>query len=585
MAVQVKNETHSDSIPMEGVNFQDSDDDPVVRELDVYLSPEFSGQMYLLQYPLVLQHHPDTRINNDDDDDDDDWLQQPPLRARIKSRHNLFTEDHAIPTHAVGGGHGGYAGMPQRTFESQTIPIDTHLCIGKIGKSETDDHAPIIHLVPLTHIYHMRPSFRHVDDTDHQGSPHNFHATDMMNEDHPNEAEEDAEEDYHPGAAAALAKKSPVLFQRKESERAVLARQSSYAFKKSSEDAEPWQDLEVIHAAGNDDGEPVMSDTTVSWNQRAILKAVPESIWASSSSSSDQTKLNASGNSYIQSLNYYHDQHPKHHPLVSTGRDQKVVSIPTMNHYEDDLQQWVSRLSSMLQSGCPIPYSILKWQLLQNVPATTMTDSRPDTLLPDDVLFLALSSCAVLCRGNWCLHSRFVFPTSTPHNKQASNLSSSSSSSSFSGAGGLLLLQRLRTLILLVFQDHGIVYRPPLSRVVRYMVQPRQPFPLGTATTPHDESILSPDQIAFVLSNVAKPHPSQTPNNNNNNNNTGGGGGGGWVLKVEDDVSFLKLYPSVVQQHAEYWNRQRRRFRTELEIYQDFCGCASGRIEDEFMNE
>jgi hypothetical protein len=109
---------------------------------------------------------------------------------------------------------------------------------------------------------------------------------------------------------------------------------------------------------------------------------------------------------------------------------------------------------------------------------------------------------------------------------------------------------------------------------------------LGTTTTPHDESILSPDQIAFVLSNVAKPHPSQTPNNNNNNNNnTGGGGGGGWVLKVEDDVSFLKLYPSVVQQHAEYWNRQRRRFRTELEIYQDFCGCASGRIEDEFMNE
>jgi hypothetical protein len=564
----------------------DDDDDPVVREFDVYLSPEFAGQMYLLQYPLVLQHHPETATTNNNDIEDD-WLQPPPLRARIKPRHNLFTEDHVIPVHGLGGGDGGYAGMSHRTFESQTIPIDTHLCIGKIVSPSTsdDDHDPIIHLVPLTHIYQMRPSFRHVDDSDM--SPHKNHAVDMMGEDHPfhnDTAEEDADEEYHPGGAtaAATANKSPVMFQRKESERSVLARQSSYAFKKSSEDSEPWQDLDVIvPTTGGDDknnhGGPVITDTTVSWNQRRILNAVPESIWASSTTS---------GTSYIQSLNYYHDQRPIKHPppLTSTGTDQKV---PYRTKNDDDLQHWVSRLSSMLQSGYPVPYSILKWQLLQqqqqpNVPTTTpgTRGTSTDDVLPDDVLFLALSSCAVLCRGNWCLHSRFVFST-PPHQQQHQLPPFSSSSSSSKSTVGFVLLQRLRTLILLILQDHGIVYRPPLSRVVQYWAQPQ---PIGTTTTStatdledHTHvlpaSVLSPEQVAFVLSMVAKPsRPTK-------------GGGGGWIFKVEDNDIFLKTHPSVVQQHAEYWNRQRHRFRTELELYHLSAAAETIPSKDEILEE
>jgi len=54
-------------------------EDEVVREIVVFLSPELAQQIYLVQYPL---QHDDVTT---------------PVSARIKPRHGMLQEDHAIP--------------------------------------------------------------------------------------------------------------------------------------------------------------------------------------------------------------------------------------------------------------------------------------------------------------------------------------------------------------------------------------------------------------------------------------------------------------------------------------------------------
>ena len=48
------------------------------------------------------------------------------------------------------------------------------------------------------------------------------------------------------GTKAAAERPQQVSFKKKETERATAARKSTYAYKKSIEDAEPWVPLEVI---------------------------------------------------------------------------------------------------------------------------------------------------------------------------------------------------------------------------------------------------------------------------------------------------------------------------------------------------
>lgn len=60
------------------------------------------------------------------------------------------------------------------------------------------------------------------------------------------EIEMDLDDPDNGGASKAAAERpQQVSFKKKESERATAARKSTYAYKKSIEDAEPWVALEV----------------------------------------------------------------------------------------------------------------------------------------------------------------------------------------------------------------------------------------------------------------------------------------------------------------------------------------------------
>jgi RPC5 protein len=127
------------------------DRDEIVRQMDVYLSPQWVNQLHMLQFPL--QQMPTSKQSKS---------QAPPTAARIKPNHNMIELDHAIPIPYIeqeGGKH-----LAQRTHCSHTVPVTTHLALGKLIKTSNNDFA--LHLTPLNHITQLRPSFLHIDQDD-----------------------------------------------------------------------------------------------------------------------------------------------------------------------------------------------------------------------------------------------------------------------------------------------------------------------------------------------------------------------------------------------------------------------------------
>ncbi|GKY93305.1 hypothetical protein MPSEU_000298100 [Mayamaea pseudoterrestris] len=303
-------------------------DDEIVREIDVYLSPELASQLYLLQYPL---EHGTAYVL--------------PTEARMKPQHNMLELSEPFPQNAELQGE--YCHLESRIFTSQTIPVTTHLCVGKLKESE---NGTALHLVPLSHIAQMRPSFGHLEVQD---------AVDPLYEtdDDGMQSEEDNK------AAAAKQQNKPIIFQRKETERAANARRSSYAFMKTSEESEPWVDLNV-RAKGSLEYRNVMSNVYCSAiNNNVILHD------------------DLSEAAYIESLNYI----PK--DGIETLTDPATET-------ETDLKSIVIQLTTIMLAGCPIPYSILQSQISARV-------SNQD-------LFTALSVCAILVKGNFCIQSKLM---------------------------------------------------------------------------------------------------------------------------------------------------------------------------------
>jgi RPC5 protein len=118
-----------------------------------------------------------------------------------------------------------------------------------------------------------------------------------------------------------------------------------------------------------------------------------------------------------------------------------------------------------------------------------------------------LRDCAVLCRGNWCLLSKFC--PDLPDR-----------------------LKRLRTFVLLLLEEDGTIHRDRLL-----------------ATYEQLQDALTPDQIKTVLTMVAKRVS------------------GGWVPKIDDDDHFIIDHREVCKTHRAYWQRQQERFAEELRTY------------------
>lgn len=400
----IKTESDEEDVIMD----EDSADE-VVREIDVFLSPALASRLHLMQFPLKPHQQ----------------VLPLPQAARIKKDHGMIELDERIPDSA---GNEGLFSLQHRTNTSQTIPVSTHMALGKM--SETGE----LHLVPLSHIEQMRPSFSHVNETQDE------------------EVQEKEEQKVE---------RKPVMFQKKETERAAMARKSSFAYKKASEESEAWKMLIVC---GPD---------TIQYNQAKDSLVCPSPMTSLVSVGATGPEQDASS-AYVHSLNY----------LPPAVHDVDEVAP------ESELRQLCARLTLALQCGWPVPYSVLKNQFESAA---------------DQDLLTALSSCAVLIRGNFVLQSRLL--PLTP------------------------VLQQARTFILFLLQRMGHVERVRLEHVFREM-----------------ESVTS-EAIQMLLEQVASR------------------GVNGWQPKVEDNLEFYDFFPEQSQLHSQYWERQETRFSDLLQLY------------------
>lgn len=305
------------------------DGDEIVREIDVYLSPAMESQLYLMQYPL--QHHrpADAAL---------------PKAARIKKSHGMIELDERITTSPTEQQQGLFS-LSHRTSTSHTIPVSTHMALGKLDGTT-------LHLVPLSHIVQMRPSFEHINN----------------NNDNNNTSNDPMEEEE---TTPITLEKKPILFQKKETERAALARKSSFAYKKSSEESEPWQ---MLFVCGSD---------TIQYDEAMNKVTCGSSSTTTSLLVCDDTR-NTNNVSYVQSLNYLEQ--------VETTT---TTTTTTVQQENPDMNTVCVQLVTLLQHGCPVPYSVLS----NKFPFSQW-------LVPS-----LLSTC-IMVRGNFVLQSRFL--TSMP---------------------------------------------------------------------------------------------------------------------------------------------------------------------------
>lgn len=491
------------------------DDDEIVREIPVYMSPALSRQLYLIQYPLQQNPH---------------WT--PPEAARVRPRHNMVEIDYPTPDNIHL--HGTYR-MPSRTFASHTVPVSTHMALGKLmatpgrgggGAAATarartrararikleddaadddgDDDGGLVdssdddergassrthiglHLVPLSRISQMRPTFSHIDEAAASAS--------ATTED---ELKQQQEQRLAEQTAAQNMERRPISLQKKESERAALARKSSYGFKKASEEAEPWQPLEVYDETSDQARAMIMDQVRC---PRPMDNLLQEKVRFGGASSAHQS-LNEV---YVGNLNY-----------LPPPADGPPLSFSSSNDGAD-VAKIVAKLVRLMHQGWPVPYSLLRAQFS----AHTVSDAT---------LLVALGSCAVLVRGNFCLASRLL-PFPSPAMTQA------------------------RTFLLLLFQTMGVVHRARLEHVY----SPRGGTTNGlngnrrpSANWDDSDGEVTPAVLQMLLEQVGKKTH------------------GGWVSKVDDDATFGEAHPQAALVHVRYWAEQLERFRDKLLRYRE----------------
>mmetsp|Transcript_22006 Transcript_22006/g.35400 ORF Transcript_22006/g.35400 Transcript_22006/m.35400 type:complete len:170 (+) Transcript_22006:2-511(+) len=160
-----------------------------------------------------------------------------------------------------------------------------------------------------------------------------------------------------------------------------------------------------------------------------------------------------------------------------------------------------------MHSGWPIPFSLLRAQF-------------PDSI-SDDTLFVALGSCAVLVRGNFCLASRLLaLPPA---------------------------MANARNFLLLLFQSMRVVHRERLMHAFAAEGIGGQ----LSGTNGERRGTVTPTMIEILLEQLGKKTEE------------------GWVLKVDDDIGFGEKYSETMLLHMQYWARLLEHYQPLLRRYRE----------------
>jgi DNA-directed RNA polymerase-3 subunit RPC5 len=372
-------------------------------------------------------------------------------------------------------------------------------------------------VVPLRrHVLQMRPTFDHLHDNDDDGGG---------GDDNDDFNNNNAGINDDTAASSTTTKAKPIMYARKETERSAVARRSTYAHKKASEASEEWITLDVHGSEGQ--WSAVRKETL------ARVKCGEKEKTLRLATIGHENDEDGRGAGYVKSLNYldssgggsggaganfvenlsttdYNDN-----VEMTENDDGEVVSVSASERATAEL---AAKLAVLMQngSGTMIPYCVIR---------SLFHASK----VSDDMLTVALSSCAVLVRGNFALKSILA------------KFLTSASTTGAGGGGGvtkLKLLRQLRDLILLLLNMHGMVGRQRLIK----------------AFSEYD-SIIDPDTITFVLKTVARQSHNMSRNC--------------WVAKVDDDENFALDFPGVAACHAMYWTKKEEMLADLINLYED----------------
>lgn len=488
----------------------------------MYLSPALSETLRLLQFPIqpAASTSSSSRQGGRKGRHEPPSHDDTPTEARYRPRHDMLELDYPVPAAARGADRPLTDKMclSSRTHASTAVTPVTHMALAKMNKDGTR-----MNLVPLRKsVLQMRPTFEHLRD----------------------------EEDEDPAAAANddedaprsnAGRNRPILFQRREAERSARSRRNSYAHKRASEESEEWVELDVHGASGTWSEERKEYMAMIKCPDKSNVLRLAKSPGGAADGDGGYVKslnyldtlasVRASGEDYVEDLS---DWTPSAAGgAISEGAADNDVDMdldldaeevpssaaPAVGETEGAASQLAAKIVVLLQRGrgAMIPYRALRSRF------------NPDQV-SDEVLTLALSSCAVLVRGNFALKSSL-----------ATFLGSA-------GGASKRAVRELRDLILLLLNMHGGVQRERL--VQAYDAKARR-------SARYDG--VDADVITFVLETVARR------------------GDGCWVAKVDDDEVFAAEFPEVAACHGLYWTKRKEGMAELVELYEnaededDFC--------------
>mmetsp|Transcript_10776 Transcript_10776/g.22412 ORF Transcript_10776/g.22412 Transcript_10776/m.22412 type:complete len:567 (+) Transcript_10776:196-1896(+) len=515
----------------------EDEDDPIIRSIDVYISPQLSPHLHLLQFPLQSSQVSLPPQNRH------------PTTAKLRPHHRQLSLSYLIPPSAKSSTRQlpDVMCMNERTFSSTAIRPVTHMALGKLDKS-----GKRLDVVPVQReVFQMRPSFHHL------------HMHDDDDEDEANNAASASEIETKSG------KQKPIMFQKKESERAALSKRKSYSYQKAMQESEEWVELDV-HTHPSDQ----------------IRKETMRLISCSDREKIHKLAKSAKGGGYVRSLNYLDsvsglraddgdgglenisewsafeamdrnsyvtsangnatsskdgDGDGDGNSMDADDHDNNELATPanlnTSEAMERATAELATKLTTLLQNGngTMIPYRVIRSRF------------HADNV-PDDMLTTALSSCAVLVRGNFALKSTLAQFLRT---------------SMGGGESRRKLVRELRDFILLLLNMHGRIQRERLIYVYETLAKRQQEEEENDdARRNNDYGVITTETITFILRTVAKKTIDC------------------WEAKVEDDEDFAGMFPKVAACHGVYWIKKKEMMKELVELYE----CAGDdAIVDNYM--
>ncbi|OQR99712.1 DNA-directed RNA polymerase III subunit RPC5-like protein [Achlya hypogyna] len=296
-----------------------AEEDPVVCEIPVHLADILRGNLHVFQYPLRPVYR---------------GMLTRPTQAKYKPENAMVTLDYPVNTETNYNAD-DHTPLPSLLpLTSSVVTPVSNYAVGAFRKGQ-------LHLTPVTSIMQLRPSLHHLDED--------------SDEEEDNE-DVDMEADAKPAPATETAdlKEVQVQFKKRQSERALAAMQSSYAYKRNLIQSEKWIGLRVqSEDEDKDEFEQLFSETEA------------------------PVAFNVTPAAYLRALSYKADDDgtPAATDVDMVGTDdldKKVLDILTTDkvlHFKelrallptvakDDLRACIDRVATVVR-GCVLPKSSL----------------------------------------------------------------------------------------------------------------------------------------------------------------------------------------------------------------------------------